>query len=102
MAEEDSTDLIISSKRFQEQIWEYNRSLSFMFLGVKENHSVNNGNGQPVFRISGELHHYSGDLESSDGKLARYSQLYMLDGPGALDAQLAQNVQLNQVTMNSL
>ncbi len=91
-----------SSKRFRDLIWEYNRSLSFTSLGVKEDHSVNNGNRQPVFRISGELHHCSGNLESSDGKLARYSQLYVLDGPGALDARLAQNVRLKQATMNSL
>ena len=38
------------------------RALSFTSLGVHEDQSVNKGDGPPVFRISGELHHLSGLL----------------------------------------
>lgn len=96
------TSLDPTSKKFREDILAYNRSLAFTSLGVKEDRSVNRGNGPPVFRISGELHHRSGALEATTANPPRYSQLYILDGPGALDSRMAQNVNLNRLTMGSL
>ncbi|KAF5336489.1 hypothetical protein D9611_006749 [Ephemerocybe angulata] len=58
--------------KFREDVWKYNRAFSFTSLGVHEDHSVNGrGRGPPVFRISGELHHYSGALEALNGQRPR-------------------------------
>ena len=88
--------------RFREDIWKYNRALSFTSLGVHEDHSVNSGNGPPVFRISGELHHRSGALAPAQGQLPRYAQLYVYDPQEALDARMSQNDGLDKNTMRSL
>jgi hypothetical protein len=53
--------------KFRDEIWKYNRAFSFTSLGVEEDHTVNRGQGPPVFRISGELHHRSGALALSEG-----------------------------------
>ena len=42
---------------FCADIWKYNRALSFTLLGVKEDRSVNKGNGPPVFRPPTLLYH---------------------------------------------
>ena len=47
------------SKSFREDIWKYNQALAFTSLGVTEDHSINRGQGEPVFHICGELCHNS-------------------------------------------
>ena len=88
--------------KFREDIWKYNRALSFTSLGVHEDRSVNKGNGPPVFRISGELHHLSGALTPSEGRLPRYAQLYVYDSQAALDSRMDQNEGLDKGTMGLL
>ena len=88
--------------KFREDIWKYNRALSFTSLGVHEDRSVNKGNGPPVFRISGELHHLSGALTPSEGHLPRYAQLYVYDSQAALDSRMDQNEGLDKGTMGLL
>ncbi|KAF8964922.1 hypothetical protein BDZ97DRAFT_1622190, partial [Flammula alnicola] len=41
------------AKEFRENIWKYNRAFAFTSLKVKEDYSVNQGRGPPVFRIQG-------------------------------------------------
>ncbi|KAJ3513797.1 hypothetical protein NMY22_g14933 [Coprinellus aureogranulatus] len=92
-----------ASKHFRENMWQYNRAFSFTSMGVREDHSVNGpGRGPPVFRVSGELHHYSGALEAPDGSLPRYAQLYVIEPRDALAARRAQNVDLNRGVMRNL
>jgi hypothetical protein len=83
--------------KFREEIWKYNRAFAFTSLGVNEDHSVNVGGsrGPPVFRISGELCHWSGALSPPTGRLPRYSQLYVYEPRAALDARVQQNSNLD-------
>lgn len=67
------------SRNFREYIWEYNRALAFTSLGVNQDHTINNGDSAPVFRIQGELCHLSGALLPSEGQQPTYAQLYVYD-----------------------
>ena len=91
-----------SSARFREDIWKYNRAFAFTSVGVSEDHSVNRGNGPPVFRISGELHHRSGALSTPDGHLPRYAQVYVHEPRAALDFRVRQNADLDPQILLSL
>ena len=90
------------STSFRENIWKYNRALAFTSLGVTEDHSINRGRGQPVFRICGELCHNSGALVPSGDKPPRYAQLYIYEPRAALDLRMAQNQSLSQNVMQGL
>ncbi|KAJ3568310.1 hypothetical protein NP233_g5793 [Leucocoprinus birnbaumii] len=84
------------SVEFRRDLWKYNRAFSFTSLGVNEDHSVNGaGRGEPVFRISGELCHWSGALLPADGHRPRYSQVYLYDPLAALDTRMDLNGSLN-------
>ena len=75
-----------NSKSFREDIWKYNQALAFTSLGVMEDHSINQGRGQPVFRICGELCHKSGALVPSSDNPPRYAQLYIYEPRAALES----------------
>ena len=64
---------------FQNEIWKYNCALAFTSLGVNEDHSVNQGQGPPVFRISGKLHHHSRALVATGTHPPSYAQLYIYE-----------------------
>lgn len=83
------------AKNFKEYIWQYNRALAFTSLGVQQDHSVNAGNGPPVFRIHGELCHLSGSLLPSPGHAPTYAQLYIYEPRDALQHRMANNVDNN-------
>ncbi|KAF5318680.1 hypothetical protein D9619_010670 [Psilocybe cf. subviscida] len=83
------------AKHFREVNWKYNRALAFTSVGVKEDPTVNTGRGQPVFRISGELYHYSGALTPPEGQRAQFAQVYLYDPVESLDIRMANNVQHN-------
>ena len=91
-----------SSLLFRETIWKYNRAFAFTSVGVSEDRSVNRGNGPPVFRIFGELHHRSGALSAPDGHLPRYAQAYVHEPRAALDFRMRQNADLNSEILQSL
>ena len=91
-----------SAVTFRQNLWKYNRAFSFTSLGVHEDHKVNKGNGPPVFRISGELHHKSGALTPPEGRLPRYAQLYVYEPRAALDARIQQNSDLDPSVMEAL
>ena len=90
------------SARFRDDIWKYNRAFAFTSLGVTEDHSVNRGRGPPVFRISGELHHWSGALTPPPGRSARYAQLYIYEPQAALEDRVRQNNDLNPQLLSAL
>ncbi|CAN6884113.1 unnamed protein product [Brassica oleracea] len=52
---------------------------SFTSLGGKIDHSINNGRGPFVFRMSGENYHRIGDIVPEPGQAPKFSQLYIID-----------------------
>ncbi|PPR01840.1 hypothetical protein CVT24_001728 [Panaeolus cyanescens] len=92
------------SKNFRDHIAEYNRALAFTSLGVSEDHSVNAGRGQPVFRIHGELCHRTGSLLPPPQRQPIYAQLYFYDPRSSLDLRMQNNAgsQLREDTMAAL
>jgi len=89
------------SKNFREHIRQYNMSLAFTSLGVREDRSVNNRGGW-VFRISGELCHLIGPLLPNDNVPPSYAQLYVYDPRSALDHRMRRNDNLQRNTMACL
>ncbi len=81
----------VRAKNFKENICAYNRAFAFTSLGVKEDHSINQGNGPPVFRIQGELAHWSGTLLPEPGHSPVYAQLYIYDPSTAVGYRMANN-----------
>ncbi|XP_056860135.1 uncharacterized protein LOC108835628 [Raphanus sativus] len=67
------------SKHFREFIRAYNMMFSFTSLGGKIDHSINNGRGPFVFRMSGENYHRIGDIVPGPGESPKFSQLYIID-----------------------
>ncbi|KAJ7315484.1 hypothetical protein DFH08DRAFT_626380, partial [Mycena albidolilacea] len=70
--------------------------------GVREDHSINNGGGPPIFRIHGELCHRSGALLPSPGMQPTYAQLYIYKPRVALDHRMQNNNNLRRDTMEIL
>ncbi|KAJ6462878.1 hypothetical protein C8R45DRAFT_752003, partial [Mycena sanguinolenta] len=95
---EDSTQ----AKEFRKNIAQYNTALSFTSLGVKEDRSINNGGGPPIFRIHGELCHRAGALLPSAGQQPTYAQLYIYEPRVALDHRMENNTNLRRDTMEIL
>ena len=91
------------SRHFREEIWRFNRALSFTSLGVNEDRSVNGpGRGPPVFRICGDLCHRSGALEPSPGQPPQYAQLYVYEPRDALALRMNINMDLRPDVMETL
>ena len=76
--------------------------MAFTSLGVDKDHSVNQGQGLPVFGIFGELHHRSGALVPTGTCLASYAQLYFHEPWAALDVRMQKNAGLDQTIMDGL
>ncbi|KAJ3766711.1 hypothetical protein FB446DRAFT_627941, partial [Lentinula raphanica] len=91
------------AKEFRENISQYNSALAFTSMGVSTDDSVNHhGRGPPVFRIHGELKHWSGALLPREGSAPAYAQLYILDPHSALNYRMQRNSNLNRETMEGL
>ncbi|XP_056841708.1 uncharacterized protein LOC130494895 [Raphanus sativus] len=67
------------SKHYREFIRAYNMMFSFTSLGGKIDHSINNGRGPFVFRMSGENYHRIGDIVPEPGQAPKFSHLYIID-----------------------
>ncbi|KAF8996487.1 hypothetical protein BDQ17DRAFT_1514095, partial [Cyathus striatus] len=81
---------------FREHIWQYNCAFAFTSVGFPSEHedrNINDGNCYPIFRLCGEIHHYSGSL-NANGELPRYAQLYVIDPDIAYNARLNRNNEL--------
>ena len=87
---------------FRTRIWQYNRTFAFTSLGVSEDHLINNGRGPPVFRVHGELRHYSGSLLPTAEHHPRYAQLYIYDPCDSLQYRQHNNSDLRIDTLTSL
>ncbi len=82
---------------------QYNSALAFTSVGVSVDESVNRrGRGPPVFRIHGELKHYSGTLLPRTGTAPAYAQLYILDPQAALQYRMHRNGNLDVDIMLAL
>ena len=90
-----------TSIAFRNNIRQYNMSLAFTSLGVKEDRMVNLRGGW-VFRISGELCHQIGSLQPDEGVAPMYAQLYIYDSQQALLQRMYRNENLQESTMSSL
>lgn len=91
------------AKDFRENIWKYNRAFAFTSLQVNEDYSVNERHqGQPVFRIQGELYHRHGPLLPAENRPPTYAQLYFYDSQAALEHRRQQNSGLNTDTLRTL
>ncbi|KAL1663915.1 hypothetical protein GGF50DRAFT_10983, partial [Schizophyllum commune] len=86
--------------QFRENIAQYNAALAFTSVGVQVDSRVNHvGRGQPVFRIHGELKHWSGSLMPSENHAPAYAQLYVIDPHAALQYRMQRNGNLDEHTM---
>ncbi|KAJ7195474.1 hypothetical protein GGX14DRAFT_377073, partial [Mycena pura] len=99
--EELFTSNTTQAREFRQNIVKYNMVLSFTSLGVKEDHSINNGGGPPVFRIRDELHHI-GALLPPTGQVPTYAQLYIIDPDAAVNQRMANSPTLRRETMETL
>jgi len=89
-------------KEFRQNIVLYNRALAFTSMGVNQDFSVLDGRGPPIFRIHGELKHWTGSLLPVQGKSPIYAQLYIYDPALALQYRMSNNPSLNVQTMHIL
>ena len=63
--------------RFKEKIRTYNSMLFFTSMGGKIDHTVLDGRGPCVFRISGSNFHRIGSLLPVPGDMPKFAQLYI-------------------------
>jgi len=63
-------------------------------LGVKQDFTINDGCGPPVFCIHGELKHWSGSLLPDVGYPTAYAQLYIYDPETAMKFFMSRNPNL--------
>lgn len=68
----------VISKRFMKNISVYNM-FAFTSMDGKIDHTVNNGQGPYVFRMSGQNMHFMDSLLPMPGNAPRFSQLYIYD-----------------------
>ncbi|GJY26027.1 hypothetical protein Tco_0400753 [Tanacetum coccineum] len=54
--------LLLQDRHFLENIRAYNQMFSMALLGAQIDESINNGRGPYVFKISGQLYHWIGEL----------------------------------------
>lgn len=67
------------SKHYLENIRTYNNMFSFTSMGGKIDHSMNTGNGPPVFQLHGQNYHLIGSLLPPVGEMPKFAQLYIYD-----------------------
>jgi hypothetical protein len=68
-----------ASKKFIQNIRQYNCLFTFTSMGAHIDNSVNNDRGPPVFKISGQVHHRIGSLLPLDDGPPKFIQLYIYD-----------------------
>ena len=88
------------AREFRDNIRQYNMALAFTSVGVTEDISLNRDSRGPyVFRVVGQLTHYSGAFLPPDGQAPSYAQLYMHDPHAALRYRMDRNDNLRRDTM---
>ncbi|KAF7762454.1 hypothetical protein Agabi119p4_9047 [Agaricus bisporus var. burnettii] len=96
------TSFNIEGKLFRHNIVQYNAALAFTSLGVMPDHAVNQQPGPPVFRVHGEVMHWSGRLLPEADTTPSYAQLYIFDAQQALELRMSRNASLDEGTMRAL
>lgn len=77
------------SKRFHENIRQYNNMFSFTSMGGKIDHSKNSGSAPYSFVLSGVNYHHIGSLLPSRGEQAVFSQLYIYDTANEVENRIS-------------
>ena len=67
------------SAHFFQNIRQYNSMFSFTSIGGKVDTSLNNGRAAPQFILNGQNFHKIGSLLPVEGRLPKFSQLYIYD-----------------------
>nr|GEV14187.1 helitron helicase-like domain-containing protein [Tanacetum cinerariifolium] len=79
---------LIRNNHCMEHIQAYNQMFSMTSFGEKINDSVNKGMGPYVFKISGQIYHWSGSLCPEEGHYPHFLQLYIYDTQDELNNRL--------------
>ena len=87
----------IHSNMFFNKSRVYNNIFTFCSFGGNVDHSVNNGGGPYVFRISGRTYHSLGCLVPPDGLTPKFAQLYMCDGQEAVSHRVNFSARMGEV-----
>jgi hypothetical protein len=90
-----------SSKKFLRSIRQYNCLFAFTSMGANIDHSVNDGRGPPVFKISGQIHHRIGSLLPPDGGRPKFIQLYIYDTANEIQNRI-KSLQFDDIEANDL
>jgi hypothetical protein len=90
------------SKKFRDNIRQYNAAFAFTSLGVKIDHAITNAPGPYSFRINGALHHLAGALTPQVGQPEVYAQLYIHDAMLQLGLRQNNNPNLDHTILSSL
>ncbi|TRM58403.1 hypothetical protein BD626DRAFT_365356, partial [Schizophyllum amplum] len=91
------------SRAFRKNIRQYNNAFAFTSLGVDHDRRLNaTGRSAWVFRIHGELHHWSSALERSDGGHPVFAQVYIYDASRAHAHRVANNDNLDAALLLQL
>ncbi|KAL1717976.1 hypothetical protein EV715DRAFT_172465, partial [Schizophyllum commune] len=97
--ESDST----IARAFRKHIRQYNNAFAFTSLGVQEDRALNmSGRSAWVFRIHGELCHYSSALERTDAARPCFAQVYIYDPAVAHAHRVANNDNLDSAVLMEL
>ncbi|XP_057764030.1 uncharacterized protein LOC131008561 [Salvia miltiorrhiza] len=67
------------SKHYLQNIRSYNNMFGFTSMGGKIDHSINQGNTPPIFRLHGQNYHLIGSLMPMEGCPPKFAQLYIYD-----------------------
>lgn len=87
----------VPSTRFFNKSRVYNNIFAFCSFGGNIDHSVNNGKGPYVFRVSGRTYHSLGSLIPPDGLTPKFAQLYMYDAQEAVAHRVNFSAKMGEV-----
>lgn len=76
------------SKHYLQNIRSYNSMFGFTSMGGKIDHSLNKGNGPPIFRLHGQNYHLIGSMLPKDGCPPKFAQLYIYDTENEVNNRL--------------
>jgi hypothetical protein len=72
-------DSDVATRKFMQNIRQYNCLFAFTSMGARVDNSVNDGCGPPVFKISGQVHHRICSLLPLNDETPKFLQLYIYD-----------------------
>lgn len=69
----------VKANHFKKNIRLYNTMFAFTSMGVKVDHSINNGRSPYIYRLNEQNHHVFGSLIPNNGGDPKFCQLYIYD-----------------------